>query len=128
MTRIRGIAEIVLNVHDMEAALGFYRDLLRLPVIGSPGPVFLEVGPGQAGVPQMLVLVPMPVGSAAFEGPRTLHHLALEVDPEAFDDIDAHLRAHGFEPRTGRHPVIPSRTLYVDDPEGNEVEVICREA
>ena len=26
----------------------------------------------------------------------------------------------------GQHPVIPSRTMYVDDPDGNEVEFICR--
>src|SRR5262245_44868647 len=117
MSEIRGIAEIVLNVHDMEAALAFYRDLLGLPVLGAAGPVFLEVASGHAGVPQMLVLVPMIAGSEPFAGPRTLHHLALEVTPQGFDTIDAHLRANGYAPRTGKHPVIPSRTLYVDDPE-----------
>jgi catechol-2,3-dioxygenase len=127
MSEIRGIAEIVLNVHDMEASLAFYRDLLVLPVLGAPGPVFLEVAPGHAGVPQMLVLVPMVSGSEPFAGPRALHHLALEVTPEGFDALDARLRAYGYVPRTGKHPVIPSRTLYIDDPEGNEVEVICRD-
>ena len=24
------------------------------------------------------------------------------------------------------HPVLASRTMYVDDPDGNEVEFICR--
>jgi catechol-2,3-dioxygenase len=32
----------------------------------------------------------------------------------------------GYEPRPGKHPVLPSRTMYVDDPDGNEVEFICR--
>jgi catechol-2,3-dioxygenase len=26
----------------------------------------------------------------------------------------------------GKHPVLASRTMYVDDPNGNEVEFICR--
>lgn len=129
MTQIRGIAEIVLNVHDQAAALRFYRDVFGLTVISPldrPGPVFLQVGPGQAGIPQMIVLVPLPPGTAAFAPPRTLHHLALEVAPEDFDGVREHLHGLGYATRTGQHPVIPSRTLYVDDPDGNEVEIICR--
>ena len=127
MPRIRGIAEIVLNVHDKQAALAFYRDLLGLEVISPPElpNVFLKVGLGQAGIPQMIVLVPLPDGAQAFTAPRTLHHLALEVAAEDFDAVAGHLRANGYTPRDGRHPVVPSRTLYVDHPDGNEVEVIC---
>ena len=125
---IRSIAEIVLNIHDKQQSLSFYRDLLLLEVISPPElpNVFLSVGPGQAGIPQMIVLVSLPDDAATFAPPRTLHHLALEVAPEDFDAVADHLRANGYEPRDGRHPVIPSRTLYVDDPDGNEVEIICR--
>ena len=129
MVGIHGIAEIVLNVHDQGAALRFYRDVLGLSVISPPklpGPIFLQAGPGQAGIPQMIVLVPLPADAPEFARPRTLHHLALEVAPEDFDGVEAHLRELGYAPRTGKHPVIPSRTLYVDDPDGNEVEIICR--
>lgn len=123
---IRGIAEIVLNVHDKQRAIAFYRDLLGLEVISPPEVpnVFLKVGPGQAGIPQMIVLVPLPADAVAFVAPRTLHHLALEVAPEDFDAVEKHLRANGYAPRDGRHPVVPSRTIYVDDPDGNEVEII----
>ncbi|HEY8600712.1 MAG TPA: VOC family protein [Thermomicrobiales bacterium] len=128
MTMIKGLAEIVLNVRDRGAALAFYRDLLGLTVISPPdrpGPIFLQAGPAQVGIPQMIVLVPLPTGSAAFTPPRTLHHLALTVAPEDFDRLQAHLQEQGFATRGGQHPVIPSRTLYVDDPDGNEVEFIC---
>ncbi|HEX5166945.1 MAG TPA: VOC family protein, partial [Thermomicrobiales bacterium] len=66
--QIRGITEIVLNVHDKQAALAFYRDLLGLEVISRPEMpnVFLKAGPGQAGVPQMIVLVPLPDGADTF--------------------------------------------------------------
>lgn len=129
MGSIRGIAEIVLNVHDRAAALQFYRDLFGLPVISPPdlpGPVFLQAGPGQAGIPQMIVLVPLPADTAPFPPPRTLHHLALEVAPEDFEGVQAQLQRLGHAVRTGKHPVLPSRTLYVTDPDGNEVEIICR--
>lgn len=130
MAHIRGIAEIVLNVHDKQAAVTFYRDLLGLEVISPPElpNVFLKAGSGQAGIPQMIVLVPLPAGTASFASPRTLHHLALEVAPGDFDVLEEHLWAHGFTPRGGKHPVVPSRTLYVDDPDGNEVEIICASA
>ena len=129
MKSIRGLAEVVLNVHDVAASLAFYQDLLELPVISPPdfqGPVFLQAGPGQAGIPQMIVLVALPPDAPAFSPPRTLHHLALEVAPEDFDAVSARLQAYGYTPRGGQHPVIRSRTLYVDDPDGNEVEIICR--
>ena len=125
MTKIKGIAEIVLNVQDVEASLAFYQNILGLEVIGRPGPVFLRAGDPAVSVPQMVVLVPLPPDSNAFAPPRTLHHLALELDAADFDTLEAHLRKSGYEIRTGQHPVIPSRTIYVDDPDGNEVEFIC---
>jgi len=128
MTYIRGISEIVLNCHDQQASLGFYQDVLGLEFMahpGQPGPIFLKVGPGQAGIPQMIVLVPLPPGSPEFAPPRTLHHLAFEVAPEHFDLLEETLRDRGFQPRTGQHPVLPSRTIYIDDPDGNEVEIMC---
>jgi catechol 2,3-dioxygenase-like lactoylglutathione lyase family enzyme len=131
-TRIRGLAEIVLTTHDMAAALRFYRETLGLEQISPPerpSPVFLKAGEAASdGVPQMLVLVQLPPDAPPFGRPRTLHHLALEVAPEDFDAERARLEGLGFAVRTGQHPVIPSRTLYVDDPMGNEVELICAQS
>ena len=128
MAKIRGLAEIVLSTHDMAAALRFYRETLGLEQISPPeraSPVFLKAGEAAVGVPQMLVLVQLPPDAGAFGRPRPLHHLALEVAPEDFDGEKARLEALGFQVRSGQHPVIPSRTMYVDDPMGNEVELIC---
>ncbi|MBI1879237.1 MAG: hypothetical protein HYR94_13635 [Chloroflexi bacterium] len=74
---------------------------------------------------KMVVLVPLPPGTEAFAKPRTLHHLALELAPADFDVEEARLKTLGYQIRYGQHPVIPSRTMYVDDPDGNEVEFIC---
>jgi catechol-2,3-dioxygenase len=125
MTKIKGLAEIVLNVHDVAASLKFYQEVLGLTIIGRPGPVFLKVGGPAVSVPQMLVLVPLPPDAGKFETPRTLHHLALELAPEDFEAEEQRLKKLGYDIRYGQHPVIPSHTMYIDDPDGNEVEFIC---
>ncbi|MBI3967810.1 MAG: VOC family protein [Chloroflexi bacterium] len=128
MGKVRGLAEVVLWVHSLERSIEFYRDVLGLAVISPPertNPIFLQAGPAQLGIPQLVVLVQLPADAPAFAPPRTLHHLALELAPEDFDSEHARLTGLGFELRTGQHPVLPSRTMYLDDPDGNEVELIC---
>lgn len=126
--QISGLAEVVLNVRDIAASLAFYRDLLGLEVISPPAmtsPVFLRAGTAAPGLPAMLVLVQLPPESAAFTRPSTLHHLALAVATADFDHAEQTLTAAGRTLRSGKHPVIPSRTIYLDDPDGNEVELIA---
>ena len=128
MKQVVGISEIVLWTADQARALQFYRDLLGLEVISPPHlpNVFLKVGEGNAGIPQMLVLVPKSAEVMAKPSGYQLHHLALELPEEAFDAQLEALVAGGYRPRSGKHPVLASRTMYVDDPDGNEVELICR--
>jgi catechol-2,3-dioxygenase len=125
---IEGLAEVVLNVHDMQQALGFYRDLLGLAVISPPertNPIFLRAGAATSDLPSLVVLVQLPPDSGNFAAPRTLHHLALAIPAEDFEQVRMSLVARGFTVRTGAHPVLPSRTMYIDDPDGNEVELIA---
>jgi catechol 2,3-dioxygenase-like lactoylglutathione lyase family enzyme len=126
------LAEIVLWTHDMESALRFYRDLFGLEPMPQPpqvAPRFLRAGPGEHGVPEMIVLSPHPKPGGSFprEKPlRTLHHLAFNVDRDRYDELEHRCREAGLEVRGGVHPVLQGvRTFYVDDPDGNEVEVIA---
>jgi catechol-2,3-dioxygenase len=125
---VSGLAEVVLNVRDLRSSLAFYRDLLGLKVISPPeriNPVFMQAGVANTDLPALVVLVQLPEGPASFTVPRTLHHLALAITGESFDGTRRALEARGYSVRTGQHPVIPSRTMYVDDPDGNEVELIA---
>jgi catechol-2,3-dioxygenase len=125
---IEGLAEVVLNVHDMGRSLAFYRDLLGLTVISPPertNPIFLRAGAATGTLPALVVLVQLPSDAPDFGPPRTLHHLALAIPADGFDATRDGLTARGFAVRTGQHPVLPSRTMYVDDPDGNEVELIA---
>jgi catechol 2,3-dioxygenase-like lactoylglutathione lyase family enzyme len=128
MQHVVGIAEIVLWTANKERALAFYRDLLGLEVISPPTlpNVFLKVSEGHAGIPQMIVLVPKTEEIKAQPSGYQLNHLAFELPPATFDAQHAALIAAGYQPRGGKHPVFASRTMYVDDPDGNEVEFICQ--
>ena len=50
--------------------------------------------------------------------------MALELPEEGFEEQHAAFLAAGYSPRGGKHPVLASRTMYVDDPDGNEVSYL----
>jgi catechol-2,3-dioxygenase len=59
---------------------------------------------------------------------RVLHHLAFAVEHRRYDDLQERCREAGYNVRLGIHPVLQGvRTFYVDDPEGNEVEIIAKD-
>ena len=126
------LAEIVLWSRDLAESLAFYRDLFGLQVMSPPelSVCFLRAGPGEGRVPEMIVLVPHPEPGSAFPGGKTerpLHHLALSVAASEYEELQRRCEQGGLEVRGGRHPVLKGvRTFYVDDPDGNEVEFICR--
>ncbi len=128
MKNVVGISEIVLWTNDKEKSLRFYRDLLGLQVISPPTlpNVFLKAGEGNAGIPQMIVLVPKTDEIKAKPSGYQLNHMAFELPEEAFDAQHEALVKAGYQPRGGKHPVLASRTMYVDDPDNNEIEFICR--
>jgi catechol 2,3-dioxygenase-like lactoylglutathione lyase family enzyme len=87
MTKVAGLAEIVLWVRDMEAALQFYRDRFGLEIISPPqSPIkFLRVSDPGGGIPEMIVLVPHPDPAGEFpreKAKRVLHHLAFRMDSQ----------------------------------------------
>ena len=130
MIEIDGLAEVVLNVRDVSRAVAFYGNLLGLERItpeDQPGPIFFRAGQATDRVPSLLVLVPLSPGTQSFGGPRTLHHLALTIPAAMFDEARATLTTAGVEVRDGKHPVLAVRTMYVTDPDGNEVEFIAPE-
>jgi catechol 2,3-dioxygenase-like lactoylglutathione lyase family enzyme len=131
VSRVEGLAEIVLWVADMEASLQFYRDRFGLEVISPPQMPnkFLKVAE-LGGIPELIVLIPHPHPDSYFPAHRekemrSLHHLAFRVDRRAYEELETSFLEDGVEVRHGVHPVLKGvRTFYIDDPDGNEVEVI----
>lgn len=129
MIRIREIDHIVLRIVDLERMLGFYTQVLGCTVERRQD----EIGLVQLRAGSALVdLVPVDrklgrMGGAApgREG-RNVDHFCFRVEP--FDEaaIRAHLAASGVkagptESRYGAEGEGPS--IYLEDPEGNTVEL-----
>jgi len=132
MSRVEGIAEIVLWAADIEVTLAFYRENFGFELI-SPAHMpnkFLRIAePGL--IPEMIVLVPHPYPDDYFpthkkKEMRTLHHLAFRVSALEYERLETRFLETGVEVRHGVHPVLKDVvTFYVDDPDGNEIEVIA---
>ena len=123
------LAEIVLLVADPDRSIAFYRDVLGMTVISPTAApaTFLRVGPPAQGVPQQIVLVPRPrqthlAATGKFD--RDLHHIGLEVAPDEFESERARLAALGLPIRGGQHPFLHVQAFYLDDPDGNEIEIV----
>jgi catechol 2,3-dioxygenase-like lactoylglutathione lyase family enzyme len=131
MSRVEGLAEVVLWVADMEASLQFYRDQFGMEVISPPSMPnkFLKVTNDDA-IPELIVLIPHPHPDSYFpthkeKEKRALHHLAFRVTALEYERLERRFIEAGVEVRHGVHPVLLDVvTFYVDDPDGNEVEVI----
>ncbi len=124
MSAIASLVEVVLVVDDLEQSLRFYRDTLGLEVI-SPAAApaaFLRIGPPGDGIPQQIVLVPRPADMPTPAG-RRLHHIGLGVAPAGFESERERLQTAGFQLRGGEHPFMPVDAFYLDDPDGNEIEI-----
>ena len=124
MSAIRGLVEVVLVVDDLDKSVAFYRDTLGFELF-SPAQLpakFLRIGPETGGVPQQIVLVPRGTPDRP-SGAPVLHHIGLEVAPENFEPERERLTSLGFELRTGQHPFMPVEAFYLDDPDGNEIEI-----
>jgi catechol-2,3-dioxygenase len=127
---IKELGHIVLYVRDLDRSVGFYRDVLGwrqiVPEVGAPlrgmaafaAPsgrthhelLLIEVGPGAAPVPP---------------GRRVgLYHFGLKIgdSDDALRDAAASLQQAGV-PIAGASDHTVSHSLYIADPDGNEIEL-----
>jgi catechol 2,3-dioxygenase len=113
------IERVDLRVRDVEASLRFYRDVVGLEVREQTGDRAVLAAPGG---PPFLTL--RSAGVTRRADPRTtgLFHIAIRFPTRAsLGDALARLAASGISIGAGDHAV--SEALYVDDPDGNGVEL-----
>ena len=128
---VKELGHLVLYVRDIERSVGFYRDVLGwrqiLPEPGKPSsfPVaafsadngrthhellLIEVGPDAAPVP---------------EGRRVgMYHFGLKVgdSDDELREVVARLQEHNV-PVGGASDHTVTHSLYISDPDGNEIEL-----
>jgi catechol 2,3-dioxygenase-like lactoylglutathione lyase family enzyme len=114
-----GISELVLEVSDLEAARGFYRD-----VLGFEETLYGEGAEGRywylVGETARLGLWTEQVGLAGGRGGAHVHY-AFNVPDDEIDRLKGRIEGAGAEVE-GPIQLGPGRAIYVTDPDGNVVE------
>jgi ubiquinone/menaquinone biosynthesis C-methylase UbiE/catechol 2,3-dioxygenase-like lactoylglutathione lyase family enzyme len=116
---VTGVNELMLEVDDLVAAERFYSGVLGLPVVERWAE--REAIWVMAGDRTRIGLWRPQVGIAGGRGGEHVH-FALHVAEDAFDAAVARLREAGLDPYAQERRR-DSRSVYVDDPDGNCVEL-----
>lgn len=118
-TLIERVQRVDLRVVKLDRALAFYRDVVGLEVVDQERHTASLAPPGG---PVLLRLSKRGVIDPVEKAAAGLYHLALRFPGKAeLGDALARLIAAGCEIGAGDHGV--SEALYVDDPDGNGVEL-----
>jgi catechol 2,3-dioxygenase-like lactoylglutathione lyase family enzyme len=121
---VTGVSELVLEVSELKRAERFYEDKLGLPVVERwphRNAVWVLAGAGTR-----IGLWEPQVGLEGSQGGNHVH-FALHVADEDFDPLVEGLRERGLEVRIHEFGGLgeidsPSRSAYVNDPDGHLVE------
>ena len=129
------LAEVAFRVTDLPRAVAFYREVLGLEIVRAyPTMVFLKAGEldsplGRGGHPQLLVLFDRQVQLDI--ALTTLDHIAFEISLEQYPTERQRLQQFGLELTEriwrGEYAWLGARSLFLDDPDGNNVELIARD-
>lgn len=123
-SKIRALGEVALRVNDLAAMRRFYETVLGLEALGSSeDAVLYRVAPGYGGHTQIFGLFAR--GVAVSSNLSTVDHIAFTVDVKDFGSERTRLEALGLTVKLADHPWVHWRSLYVHDPEGNEIELVC---
>ncbi|MCO5177985.1 MAG: VOC family protein [Thermomicrobiales bacterium] len=128
-TPIKGLGEIALQVNDMDAMVDYYQRVIGLELLRrfpNNGPTFFRVADGVGGHTQVLALFDRGARpDKTHKRPPPLDHIAFGINLADFAAEKSRLEALGIPVREATHGWVQWRSLYVDDPEGNEVEWVC---
>jgi catechol 2,3-dioxygenase len=127
--RIRGLGEIALRAHDLDAMQRFYQDVVGLELLKRfDNAVFFKLADGFGGHTQVLALFDrsaQPGYSGLNAATSSIDHIAFEIALADFDVELGRLRGLGIAVDTAEHAWTHWRSLYFSDPEGNRVELVC---
>ncbi|TDF35639.1 VOC family protein [Alteromonadaceae bacterium M269] len=131
----RRIGEVVLRISNMDAMIDFYTQALGLKLLRrfDNEVAFLQIGEAPREDVQTLTFFTQSKLSnfqnEDYQGlePKTttLHHFAINIAAEDFDLADEHFTKLGVPFSRAVHTWIGWRSIFLQDPEGNTVELVC---
>jgi len=127
--KIKALGEIALRVNDLDLMQEFYEKVIGLELMHRfPKAAFFKVAEGYAGHTQIVALFDRKE-HAGYEGlsavQTTVDHFAFTIAASDYEGEKRRLEGLGLEVSVAEHPWVHWRSLYVSDPEGNEVELVC---
>jgi catechol-2,3-dioxygenase len=128
-TAVRGLGEIALRVNNLDTMQKFYEEVIGLMLMTRDSNcAFFKIADGYDGHSQVLALFDRSA-SPGYRGidaaTSTGDHIAFEIASADFPHERSRLEALGLEVTMAEYAWIHWRSLYVNDPEGNEVELVC---
>lgn len=127
MTRrsaVKSLGEVALRVNNLPEMRRFYQEVLGLQVLGAfSSAVLLRIADDFGGHTQVLGLFDrsVPVGPEH----TTVDHIAFTIALGDFESERQRLEALGFNVEVKNHDWVRWRSLYLRDPEGNQVGLVC---
>jgi catechol 2,3-dioxygenase-like lactoylglutathione lyase family enzyme len=123
------LGEVALRVDHLDEMQRFYQDVIGLELMQRfPTSAFFKVAAGFAGHTQIVALFDRR-GQAGYHdlsaAQSTIDHIAFAIALEDFEAEKQRLEAAGMQVSVTQHAWVHWRSLYVHDPEGNEVEFVC---
>lgn len=135
--RIKGLGEVSIRVKDLDAMHKFYEEVVGLEVLrrdDDEGFVFFKIAEGYGGHSQNLALfaatnlIFLETKSPELNTQHsTLHHIALNIALADYEGEKKRLEGLGVNVVAADHAWVHVRSLYFSDPEGNLLELVCRD-
>jgi len=131
---IKALGEIVLRAKNLTAMREFYENTLCLELLQQfDDIVFFRIASGYGGLTQFLVLFDESAApdhrSRQYTGldlkKTSLHHIAFAINLSDYQSEHDRLQELGLNVETQFHEWVHYRSLYVCDPDGNVVELVC---
>jgi len=126
---IKGLGEIALRVENLDRSQEFYEKVIELELMRrSDDAAFFRIAEGIEGHTQILALFDRSKREG-YEGisaeKSTVDHIAFGISKSDYNSEKKRIQELGFEVRTAEHAWVKWRSLYVTDPDGNNVELVC---
>jgi len=126
---IKNLGEIALRVKDLDTMQKFYEEIVGLELMKRfSDSAFFKIAEGYDGHTQILALFDrskQPDYRGVISETSTIDHIAFAISLADFDFEKKRLEQLGLQVYTSEHSWVHWRSLYIKDPEGNEVELVC---